>query len=139
MIGSDEEHLIKNATIKLCDNFIHIKNSENIEKIFPRLDIFCLPSERKWLPISILKASSCELQILGSNIYGVKKCVINRKTGLLYNNTEDLYKKLQILIKDKNLRVKSGNAGRKFMLSSFYQQVVVKKYLDNIRKIIKFS
>ena len=135
-IGSDEEYLIKNNILKLDENFIHIKHSENIEKILPGLDIFCLPSEREGLPISILEASSCEVPIIGSNIYGIKDCVINGKTGLLYNNIDDLYEKLQILINDKNLRVQFGNAGRKFILSSFDQKVVVKKYVEEIRKII---
>lgn len=139
LIGSDEEHLIKNKILKLDNNFIHIKHSENIEKILPGFDIFCLPSEREGLPISILEASSCEIPILGSNIYGVKDCVLNRKTGLLYNDTQDLYKKLQILIKDKNLRGKYGNAGRKFIMGSFDQKVVVKRYVEEISKIMKLA
>jgi hypothetical protein len=60
---------------------------------------------------SILKVSSCEFPFLGNNIYWAKGYFINRKTGLLYNNTEDFYKNLQILIKDKNFKVKYGNAG----------------------------
>ena len=43
------------------------------------------------------------------------------------------------MIKDKKLRVKYGNAGRKFVLSSFDQQEIVKKYVEEIRKILKLA
>ena len=62
----------------------------------------------------------------------------NNKTGLLVEkgNADDLYEKIQKLIKDEDLRINFGNAGREFIESNFSWNVITQKFLENVKTVI---
>ena len=47
-----------------------------------------------------------------------------------------LYEKIQKLIKDEDLRINFGNAGREFIESNFSWNVITQKFLENVKTVI---
>ena len=84
--------------------------------------------------MSVIEASSSELPVITSDIYGLNDCMLDNITGLKFNHNikNDLYSKLEILINNKNLRRKFGEAGRSFVLNNFKEDEVINFQLNFI-------
>ena len=87
LVGSDEigiKNILKNY------NFIKkkikiIKHSKNVQVYLQSSDIFCFPSEREGFGLSVIEASSCELPIICSDIYGLRDSMYHNLTGYRCN------------------------------------------------------
>ena len=102
-------------------------------------DIFCLPSYREGMGLSLLEASSSSLPNICSKIYGTKSSIVDNQTGLYFelNKPNHLYKKIMTLINNKKLRKKLGFNGRKFVEENFEQSNVVKEFSNFINLKLK--
>ncbi len=134
LVGSDEEGLIKKFKNEHYnfENIIIEEWKEEIEKWYSVADIYCLPSYREGLGHSILEASSSSLPTVCSNIYGLQSSIRNNETGIFFNlkKKDDLYKKLNILIEDKKLRLRMGIKAREFILENFEKKIVIRNFCD---------
>jgi len=141
LIGTDEEGLGPSINKKLlqyknCFSMLNYKS--DIHKYFQASDIYCLPSEREGFGMSAIQASSCELPVICSDIYGLKNTVIHKQTGIKFrvNNSNALYKSLVYLIRKRNLRDKYGKNGRKYIVNFFKDKIVLSKYNIFFRKVL---
>jgi glycosyltransferase involved in cell wall biosynthesis len=84
--------------------------------------------------MSVIEASSIELPVITSDIYGLNDCMLENITGLKFNHNieNDLYSKLEILINNKNLRRQFGEAGRSFIINNFKEEDVINFQLNFI-------
>ena len=134
LVGSDEEGLIKNLKSENYnfENIIIEEWKQNIEDWYSVGDIYCLPSYREGLGHSILEASSSSLPIICSNIYGLQGSIKNNETGINFNlnKKNDLYKKLNYLINDKESRLRMGRKARKFILENYEQNIVIRNFCN---------
>ena len=105
---------------------------ENIESILKNSCIFCLPSYREGMPKSVLEASAAGIPSIVTNTVGCKEAVINNKTGLLVKpkDYKDLSLKIEILIKNKNLRYFFSKNAKKFVKKNSSLEVVTKKIFN---------
>ena len=73
---------------------------------------------------------ACSLPVIGTNIYGYKDLLKNKKNALIYkpNDIRKLYKCCIALIENKRLRNKLGVSGRKKISKKFQEKDLVKKY-----------
>ena len=75
-------------------------NEKEKKEFYQNLDIFILPSINSLEAFGIvqLEAMSFGIQVIASNIYGVRSIINNTKNGYLFKNknTDDLYKKILI-------------------------------------------
>ena len=134
LIGSLENQIISDF-IKGNEKILLInKRVNNPEYFLSYSDIFCLPSYREGFGMSVIEASSSELPVITSDIYGLNDCMLDNITGLKFNHNieNDLYSKLEILINNKNLRRKFGEAGRSFILNNFKEDDVINFQLNFI-------
>lgn len=140
MVGPDEENMIENIKSLLGNNdrFHFWGHSSHPEDILPSGDIFCLPSYREGFGTSIIEASSCELPIICSNIYGLEDAIINEQTGLRHQvrNVNDLYKQMLKLTLNEELRHKLGKNGKKYVSSNFSSELVSNAWLIFYREIL---
>ena len=69
-------------------------------------DIFVRPSRSEGLGSSFLEAMAMGVPIIGTQVGGIPDFLIDRQTGLFceVDNPEDLAKKIEILLKDEDLR-----------------------------------
>jgi glycosyltransferase involved in cell wall biosynthesis len=82
-------------------------------------DIFCLPSYREGLPMTILEAAACGVPTVASRIYGITDAVLDGETGLLFKagDVAALTQTLLALIADPRLRRQLGQAARRRTLT----------------------
>lgn len=95
----------------------------NPEKYLSFADIFCLPSYREGLNVTLLEAAACELSCVSTDIYGTHDALIDEISGLKYKpkDIEQLASQINRIIKDKKLTAKlKANALER-----------VKKYFDS--------
>lgn len=117
------------------------KFGEEKQKAFAEADIFAFPTyySNECFPLVLLEAMSAGLPIISTFEGGIPDIVEDGTTGYLVNqkNVEVLAEKLEILIKNSELRQQMGKAGRKkyeneFTLDIF--ELCLKKILHQIVK-----
>lgn len=98
---------------------IRLKLEENVKLMGYRTDVnevlsvtecFLFPSLQEGLPVAVLEAMNMELPIICSNIRGNIDLVENFKGGYYCrkNSSEDYAKKINLILKDKNLGKQMG-------------------------------
>jgi N-acetyl-alpha-D-glucosaminyl L-malate synthase BshA len=113
---------------------------QKIHNYYQAADIFVLPSytEGGGPPLVIMEAMACALPIIATKVGGIPEGVENGVNGFLVSakNVDELSKKLNILIKDDNLRNKFGNNSLDKI--SKYSMILGKK-TENLIKLYKKS
>lgn len=90
------------------------------------MDIFCLPSYREGLPITLLEASSMGLPSVATDIPGPADLIIDGETGLLIPlyEVDALAAALEALIADKALRQSMGAAAHRHITTRYAAPLV---------------
>ena len=127
------EKWIKEKNIKWFDY------SPDMKKFYKKASIVCMPSHREGFSKVLLEAGASARPIVTSDVAGCKEAIIPNKTGLIFKskNTNDLVKKLLILINDKNKRIKYGIEGRKLVRKKFDIKIINKKIISIYKNLIK--
>lgn len=132
VIGPDEEGLedcVSQIALKFPGRVHREKGvTQTPEHFMAASDIFCLPSYREGLNVTLLESSSMTLPAVASRIYGVTDVVVDGETGLLHEpaNIASLAEALQKMAASKELRLKMGLAARERVLRIFSRVLVVK-------------
>ncbi len=74
--------IVENYEVK--NNVIFLGERNNLEELYPLMDIFVLPSYREGMPRSILEAMAEERPIITSNIRGCKEEIEDGISGILF-------------------------------------------------------
>jgi len=117
----------KNYTRINYDKFINNKNIKflgyrnDMNNLFNKSSIACLPSYREGFPKSLIEASASGCAIVTTNVPGCREIIRKNINGFLckVKNTEDLLKYLEKLISNKELRLKFSKNSRKIALMNF--------------------
>jgi glycosyltransferase involved in cell wall biosynthesis len=101
-------------------------------------DIYCLPSYREGLPMSVLEAMSCGLPIITTDVPGCRETVENGINGYLVEqkNTESLVDGLRKLLSDPVSRIKMGEESRKKVENEFSLGSVVKLHEKLYKRLL---
>ena len=115
---------------------------ENIQKYYQAADIFVLPShvDSGGPPLVFMEAMACGLPVIGTNVGGIPEGIENGVNGFIVppRNVDKLAKKLEILIKDENLRKEFGNNSlRKINENSMTLEKKAGKLINLYRNQIK--
>ncbi len=85
----------------------------DIHEYYQSADIFVLPShtDAGGPPVVFIEAMACGLPVIGTDVGGIPEGIENGVNGFIVppKNVEELTKKLDILLKDENLRKEFGN------------------------------
>ena len=102
-------------------------HSENIKDHLIDSDIYCLPSYREGLPKSTVEAMAIGRPIITTNAPGCEDTVQEGFNGFKVDigDIEGLSKKLQLLVENKELRIKMGKNSRDLFLKNFTLEKVV--------------
>ena len=112
--------------------------------LYSHAALFCCPSIYEPFGIINLEAMACEIPVVASAVGGIKEVVVEGKTGLLVpvgkhkkvgsfelvapgKFEKGLAQKINLLMKDKALRLKMGKAGRKRAIEHFSWSSIAKK------------
>ncbi len=102
------------------------------EKVLYESNIFAFPSNYDCYPLVLLEAMQHSLPITSTNEGGIPDVVLDGVNGFLVpkHNSNVLAEKLEILIKDSELRIKMGLAGKKIYEEKFTLEIFEKRMVE---------
>ncbi len=139
--GEDEyaASIKKLATDYELKNVIFAGFRNDTPDILAAMDIFVFPSHAEAFGIALAEAHSMALPSVCSNSDGVLDIAVDGETALLFENknADDLSAKLEILIKDSQLRMSLGMKARERALELFDLSVIMNKTIEHYIKSIR--
>ena len=101
-------------------------------------DVFCLPSYREGLPVSILEAMAMELPVVATNIRGCREEVIEGETGFLIpvRDAKALAQKVLVLLRDKEMAQNFGRRAREIVLAQYVEKDIVQKQIEVMKRLL---
>ena len=102
------------------------------ERYMAAADIFCLPSYREGLPMTVIEAAACKVPSVASRIYGITDAVDENKTGLLFTagNVAELAQALVKLMSDDEFRLMMGSAAHVRALELFPAEKITREMVS---------
>ena len=131
-LENDQKDSIKSEEIEALKRECPIAFSgwqDDVYKWYSMMDIFVLPSYREGIPRTCMEASAMELPVVATDIRGCREVVQHGVTGLLVpiKNTAALAKAVEELVRDRTLRIKMGEKGRKHIKENFDRSYVLER------------
>lgn len=102
---------------------------EDVPALLAASQIFVLSTRREGFPLTVLEAMRVGLPVVAANVGGISEAVETGTTGLLFpaGDFETLQAHLALLIKNRTLRLKMGQVGRRCFSDKFTLEQMVDK------------
>ena len=83
-------------------------------------------------PLSCREAMAMRKPIIGTNVEGIPEMIYDKKTGLLVEegNSQAWIRSIRLLLEDKELSKKLGDAARKLVIEKFNWDLLAKNFLE---------
>jgi glycosyltransferase involved in cell wall biosynthesis len=96
---------------------------------YQKASIFVLPSLFEPFGIVLLEAMSCKTPVVATYVGGIPEIVKNGENGILVprNNPLKLAEAIDYLLENEDVRIKFGEAGRKWVIENFSIEALIKK------------
>lgn len=145
LVGGLDDHpgaITKEQLDAVCDgNFIKwLGYRTDVKELLKECHIMAFPSYyMEGLPKSLIEANAIGRPIITSNSVGCKETVIDGYNGFLIQpkDVDALTEKLDLLISDKDLRVKMGKNARKYAEEYFSIEVVKERHMSIYDELVK--
>jgi glycosyltransferase involved in cell wall biosynthesis len=110
----------------------------DLPRVYPAMDVVCLPSYREGLPVALLEAAAMGLPCVASDIRGCRDVVQDGVTGLLTapGDAESLAAAILALLQDPERRQRMGQAARQRAERVFDQRLVFAQVEDEYRRLL---
>lgn len=144
IVGGLDDHpnaITKEEMDSVCDGQ-YIKwlgRREDIKELLGLCHIFAFPSYyMEGLPKSLIEACAIGRPIVTTNNIGCRDVVEDGVNGFLapVKDANTLADKIKVLIDNKDIRVKMGEAARKFAEKEFSVDDVIKKHLEIYQELV---
>lgn len=141
--GNEKENLINLTKELKLDNFVEFVGLIPREKIAPyyqEAKLFVLPSLNEGMSNAMLEALATGLPLVATETGGTSELVEDGKNGLIVKmkDSKDLADKIEMIIKDEELRIGMGQMSRQKAEKMSWENVA-KKYYDLYRKVVKIN
>lgn len=117
----------------------YLGETEDVRPFIERASCVVLPSYREGTPRTLLEAAALGRAILTTDVPGCREVVEDGETGLLCHvkSARDLADKMKELCELTSEQLSEmGKKGRKLVESRFDEQLVIRRYLDQMSNII---
>lgn len=134
MVFGNQDHIADLNVISLG----HIDSDEKLSKFYSCADVMVVPSLQENLSNTIMESLSCGTPVVAFDIGGNADMIDHKLSGYLAKafELEDLARGIEWVLEDSDAKELSRYA-RKKVLDTFSYDVVVSKYIDLYRKIVK--
>ncbi len=114
-----------------------IKGKKNIAEMYQAADIYCLPSYREGLPLTLFEAMASGLPIVASPVNGIPFEMKQPDNGLFvnYGNIEGLKKAILKLLNNKNLykKISKNNLEKS---KQYNWNLIYKRYMEEYQALL---
>ena len=126
---------VEDGTVK------YLGTSDDVKVEISKVDCMVLPSYyREGTPRTLLESASMAKPIITTDNVGCRDVVDDGINGYLceVRNAQDLARKMEMMINLSDAdRIDMGKAGRKKIVTEFDEKIVIDKYLESIKEILK--
>ena len=131
----DLKKQVFNMHLGLKVKFLGKLERSKVLKILKISDIVVNPSYTEGLSTSVLEAARYGKAIVATNVGGTREIIKNNKSGLLVFPSDILMlsKKIEILIKDSDLRKKLGQSAKEETKNKFSWEIAIKNYINILK------
>jgi glycosyltransferase involved in cell wall biosynthesis len=115
----------------ILDRVVFMGWQDGVLDLLSACDIMVLSSRMEGLPYAALEASLMEKPVIGSNIDGIRDCLVHGETGLLFSlgDNADLADCLNRLLTNPDLCSRMGKNGRRHVQNHFSAEQMVSKHM----------
>ncbi|MBU1033821.1 glycosyltransferase family 4 protein [Patescibacteria group bacterium] len=110
-------------------SFVGKKDKSWLKEHLPKCHVFCLPSLNEGMSNAVLEAMACGLPIIVTPVGGSKELLGENGFLVAQADSEAIAERLNLLYKDKDLRVAMGKESRKRAVKMSWQKVA-EEYLE---------
>ena len=126
-------------TLEKHENFHWIGSLEypnKVREFLTEIDVYALISGIDMSPLTLQEAQLMENPVVATNVGGIPELMRDGQTGYLIekDDTDDLFKKLSILINDQEKAKEMGKEGKKFVTESFNWDKICNDFLNHLKK-----
>ena len=129
--------LVKKNNLEASVKFIGTVNDQQKKYLFQKTNLMIMPTidESKnrsieGFGISYLEAAFFGIPSIASNVGGTPEAVLDKKTGIIINNINELYDAMNNLLNDNEYLKKLGEQSRIRAINEFDWKKIYKKYLN---------
>ena len=96
-------------------------SKEELRKVYAGADIFVFPSRMESFGLVLLEAMASRLPVVSTNVGMAKNLITDWENGFVIStfNSDDMAKRIDIILKNKDLRIQMGEKNRKLVESKF--------------------
>ena len=111
----------------------------DIDSFYNAIDINVLTSYSESFPYALLEGARLKKATIATMVGGIPEMIKNNETGLLIksHSSEDVAKKIDILLKDRELMSSFGENFYKYAYDHFSDTKMAKTHIDIYKNIIK--
>jgi glycosyltransferase involved in cell wall biosynthesis len=111
---------------------------QNVPEYLQASDLFVFPTENDAFPSSIVEAMACALPLVTTPVGAIKNIVTDQETGLLIQpgSAEQLFQALDVMLSNKGLSSRFGEAARKSVRELYSTDIIAKKYLALFQDLV---
>ena len=136
--GSQEKELKeKAATENINVEFLGNIPNYQLPAELNRAELFILPSLWEGHAKTILEAMACALPVIGTNIEGIRKSIVHKKTGYLCGTSvEEIRRAIFEVKNDEKLKAEMGRKAREFIVRNLSIDKALEKELEVLRSVV---
>jgi len=124
------------------DNFHWLGSLQYPDKVreyLTEIDVYALITGMDLAPLSLKEAQLMEKPVVATNVGGNSEMMKDGVTGFLVEegNADDLFEKLSILLKNKEMSLEKGSNGKKFIEENFSMDASAKNFVRILDSYVK--
>lgn len=114
----------------IADNIKVLGFRKDIGRLLDLADVFVLPSISEAMPLSVIEAMAAGKPVVATDVGGLSEIVESDRTGFLVQpgNSRDVAEKIISLLKNENLRIEMGRAGKNIIEEKFSMAGMIRNY-----------
>ncbi len=134
-----KEIMIKLKKYKNFEWLGALEYPNKVREYLSEIDIYALISGLDMSPLTLLEAQLMKKPVIATNVGGIPELLVDKKTGFLIEkgNSEELIKKIKELLDDPKKIEEMGIEGRKFVEKNFSWEIITKKFVNDLKKILE--
>ncbi len=119
----------RRMTKNISNNIQFIGYKNNVEELYLKSIIYFQPSRIENHSMSVINAMSYGLPCIVSNVGGLTECVKDGVNGFVVelDDAQMMAEKIEMLINDRNLRIKMGEESKKIAMKKFAKAIWTRK------------
>ena len=119
--------------MKQNDSYIfHMGYQKEVAPYLVASDLLLLPSDTEGLPGVVLEAGYFGVPTVGTDVGGIRECLIDNETGCIVTDKsiDGFVSKINYLLDNPDKRIEMGQKSKKLVLENFNLKTITNSYID---------